>query len=790
METTTADPVPSTATSAPIGSTAPTAAASEKRNYTDILIAVHGIGSQQRNATVRSVATRLAESAPLFGAAGPGFAPQPLGYFHTDLQLAVKVNPLDDAAVLAGVLRQTGFAEVFWADIPQEVVKETRTLEETKAWARTVMARARYLCAEAKQADSSIIEPDFSLASEVLEEVIDTVHVLENLTWLAEKAGLVKFDLGSLLAEYLGDVQIVTEFSLFRWDIVGRFHRALEQIHAAYPEARLHIVAHSEGTVVSFLGLVHAMSGRRYIPAGSAEEAASPEPKSDSAARRKEGEPVAPWLKKVHGFMTIGSPIDKHLLLWPRLWKDVDLSRTRPQLRARQIKWRNYYDYGDPVGFTLNTARRWLDLQQDTIFEFCGCKTCRHDLGFARYLLPGKAHNDYWEDPAVFEHFINDVILPLPGGAGEKSAAPPAADTPSAAGAKPRAKEPVSRPFVKWFSPSVPFFLSAIILFIGTFILFKAVTNFLDPDLDPLQRYVDFMVTGPQTHDKTPRWHMLLDTLGVAGLIAGVTLAARLPQLALRMRKYGWLSFVLGCAAYVLLVSHATRGQIGGFTGVLARLTGQSDPHGYAAYHLETAVILLAALAVVLIAHRAIVPPSRTGKADPISRRHRILLKGARPLIFCGFLVIAAVVAAEMRASHKERHANLESAGAKAVAVSKPVDPNAPQGRKSDQPTAEQVAQNNAKLREELMVPRPVWPVLTAGAAFLYLWWLATLIFDLAFIWTRYVRGGLAVDRLHEWLIKTTKVAGAKIPRAEAHDRAFKPGEGPFDPACRYDRNP
>ena len=63
-------------------------------------------------------------------------APQPLGYFHSEVRSITSIRTIDDEAglekeYLAGV----GCAEVFWADIPEEVVKEGRTLEETKAWA-------------------------------------------------------------------------------------------------------------------------------------------------------------------------------------------------------------------------------------------------------------------------------------------------------------------------------------------------------------------------------------------------------------------------------------------------------------------------------------------------------------------------------------------------------------------------------------------------------------------------------------------------------------------------------
>ena len=37
-----------------------------------------------------------------------------------------------------------------------------------------------------------------------------------------------------------------------------------------------------------------------------------------------------------------------------------------------------------------------------------------HDIGFSRYPLPGVAHNGYWEDAAVFSHFIGSVVCPKP----------------------------------------------------------------------------------------------------------------------------------------------------------------------------------------------------------------------------------------------------------------------------------------------------------------------------------------------------------------------------------------
>ena len=43
------------------------------------------------------------------------------------------------------------------------------------------------------------------------------------------------------------------------------------------------------------------------------------------------------------------------------------------------------------------------------------------------------------------------------------------------------------------------------------------------------------------------------------------------------------------------------------------------------------------------------------------------------------------------------------------------------------------------------------WPLVMAGAAFLYLWWLGILTFDLAFVWHRYIRNSAATETLAYW---------------------------------------
>lgn len=880
--------------------------------FTDIIIAVHGIGEQSRFSTVRSVATRLACSETLLrNKSIRPVAPQPLGYFHSDVKKITSACLLDDAEVLAGSdLASIGFAEVFWADIPAEVVADGRTMEETKAWARTVVARANALCRRAEMSGkrNSLVPPDFTLAGEVLDEIIETVYVLENLTYLAEKAGLFKFELKRTLEQYLGDVQLVAEFGYHRKDIVGRFHQAMEDIYKQQcrlgnPNVRLHIVAHSEGTVVSFLGLLHAMSGRQLVPG-------NPDGRKDAHEHRYHG--IREWIKHVHGYMTIGSPIDKHLLLWERLWQDFKPALGPKDLSHGQIRWRNYYDFGDPVGFKLDTARLWLRNRQFNAFQFCGCPKCRHDIGYARYVLPGAAHNQYWNDSEVFEHFVRDVVKPesavsilpedildLKSLASKLKAPPPRQrvsyylqtrlseetrrlvaqangsseqelrktmaddlnrlikdkdlyDTvrfkgvprspdirallPKKGTERPelsdsdrfrlnrallaeaypreirRLNRPATKRYIYWLSPTLPYLLSFLLLVAGVLIIYRAVHTYTHPGYDPLQRYLRFTQLGVTPSPDLSGWEWARAVGGFAALIAGATLLARFPRLAVgqswrqgswsllgpllrRLKRLakkleipvavrtvndcrrllvgkarpdddiawfwrlldhtlsfiagqrwflvGILSFLLGCWLYLVLVPFEVQSEISGKLWRMRRFFGENGPtlgvFGVAA---------LAGLFGYLVTWRF---------ADP-DRRKRWFLRGTRPLIICGAAALFSIVQMQLSPRGFDPNLKLPTEDGR----SRTVITNEMTIIKDARLTRDELFQLvNArgtnwlitlkKVRPVISVNPPVWPVVLAGAAFLYLWWLAILIFDLAFVWHRYVRRSTTNDRLREW---------------------------------------
>jgi hypothetical protein len=728
--------------------------------YDDIIVAVHGIGSQRRNTTIRSVATQFARSTALSVQDCWPLSPQALGYFHTDVRGAVKVSPLDKFGNNGHSLARLGFSEVFWADIPQEVVTEKATLEETKAWARSVVARCHIAFSrgrqkKAKQMERGEIpkeklprEPDFGQVGETLEEIIDTVQVLENLCFLAEKAGVLKIDIRQVLEDYVGDVQLVTEFTQYRREIIGRFHCALEQIHKEHPNARLHIVAHSEGSVISFLGLLHALSCERLIPG------------HDSTAVVLEPTKVPPdWVKHVSGYMTIGSPIDKHILLWPSLFENFDLSRAEGALEKNSIQWRNYYDLGDPVGFELDTARRWLSQHSFNPFNFKSDKDNvrhgvngkegkvadatiskkgeNHDIGFARYMMPGKAHNDYWEDPAVFEHFVRDVVRP-------NRDYPP--------------QLPTNRTRAAYLSPLIPYLISGVVLLLGVFLFYKSVTNYLNPPLDPLQNYVRYMAFGTTPQNGNTWLHLLRNCTAVAALVVGTTLMSRLPRL---IRTWTWfwlglLAFGIGAFLYRIGIGAPAGSAIGAFSSLLPNFAGPVDATILVAFvvgvigliSLPKSGWIEKTLATLGISSRKPLPTRAKVRRE--SRRARYFLRGMRPLITAGALALCLLIGFQIwqkknspsRLTQAERdtamRAYLKTTDLASVATTSP---------------EWQAALNHLKETERLIeVHPPLWPVVLSGLAFLYLWWLSALIFDLAFVWQKYVRSTSTVKAFTRWM--------------------------------------
>lgn len=631
----------------------PSTIADALEGVTAVVVAIHGIGSQRRGDTVRYVATRFA------AALEPSRPSLPLGFFRLDRNTEVHVSRLprvDSSQDEPGepeesALRKIGFAEVYWADVPRGAVKDEDTLEETKSWAKSVVSRAHAMYKRVQ--GGRISEEDFYLGAGVIEEIIETIAVLENLLLVTDKAGIFKFDIGPLLRDYLGDVQIVTEFVAYRARIVGRFHRMMRDILRAVPRnganaPDIYVVAHSEGTVVSFLAMLQALTEKKVFCPD--EDAAKSEMVSTD------------WINHVRGYMTLGSPIDKHLALWNGLWTGVEeklKSGDGIKTLEQKICWRNYYDHGDPIGFELDGARDFLAEAKCEAFEF----EDKHDFGFSRAWVPGKAHNDYWNDKEVFEHFLYDVIAKRHALHERKS------------GETATPMKPVE-PTNKWFrgsvSTAIPYVASALLHFVAVFVLIKAVAFAGGTG----SRAEIASVTAPLTL-----------------LLIGITVAARVPRLVARSAKSVYWPLlamgVFGCcaASYARWMPQDFKNEVlAGLSWMIAR--------DAAALAREVLPLALAALV------------ASTGWLVP--RRPRW---ARRFLLGSGVLLIGAIVVSRLV------HAQIEV---------------------------------------------PVWPVILAGFAFLYLWWLAILLFDLAFVWHRYIRYSVGLEALRAW--KSGKeMKGAKL---------------------------
>ena len=428
-----------------------------------LVVAVHGVGDQYRKATLQSVVKQFCRAC----GEPTGI---PLGAFHNDHP----TYSFDKAQCEGCTLSSIAFAEVYWAETPQEVVKDQHTLEGAKAWAETLVERVRMRAGRGvENAKPVCTEEDSALVSQVLREMIETLAVTERLCYLADKAGLFTFDLRRVLDDYLGDVQVVAEFADKRRQILETFRQTMEAAYAQCDHnAPVVIVAHSEGTVVALLGLL--------------------------AAFRQPKHKVPAWAMHVRGLMTIGSPIDKHLYFWPELF-DGPPPTTAPK-PAERIAWHNYYDFGDPIGFKLNTARERINRSTpphgahawSEVFDF----TCDSDHGFSRYIFPGKAHVDYWTDEGVFGHFLGTVF-----------------------GARPNflRKTPLPPLESKWWPQFVSRFAPYVgvwaLLFVGAFVLYRAAFAAMFPNNGQGTRAIITEVTG------------------VSMLLFGVTIAARVPRL-------------------------------------------------------------------------------------------------------------------------------------------------------------------------------------------------------------------------------------------------------------------
>jgi len=565
-----------------------------------LVVAVHGIGNQYRYETVQAVASRFMKRCGID-------MTLPLGAFHP-VKLIVEPDSPELGAYLFTPPEEFqndfggfGFAEAFWADIPERAADTKNTTQESKAWARTIVDKMRHLD-KMRQFDnakkqlagrkSDLI--DYEKVGAVLLEMIDTIRVIENLLFLAKKAGLFEFKLGQLLTDFLGDVQIVTEYKDYGGDVFNRFVVTMENLNRRLKNLKaIYVIAHSEGTVVSLMGLLKALG-----------------------TEKKKNE----WVSKVKGLMTIGSPLNKHVVLWPDLWKPLKPHPSRTEglnkSERQSILWRNYYDFGDPVGFDLGITRDWLEDNGWTKSKLLSFSD-DNDFGFTRYPFPGVAHNEYWKDDTVFGHFIEEVILD-----------------------RGKQDQPPTRWSARIISYCVPYLLCIALVAVGTYLIYKTFASVFGLN----HKFLD----------------LTRDVSGLTLLVIGITLLGRMPRLdkISRSMLIGIPGFAIGAFGYHFLVTYPTQRSLN------------------CAFFNQDYGLIIAGLLVAIGA-------ARFSKIKPGW--------GMRPLIGLGGIAALMILWKLMQPD--------------------PLD-----------------------------FTKSIWPLVLANAGFLYLWWLAALLFDLVYVWHVYIR--------------------------------------------------
>ncbi len=646
----------------------------------NLIVGIHGMGDQARNDFSQILARLFARYFALNDKDGYQARLLPLGAWDGGRETSV-----DDPALQfrpAGKCRgleEFAFAEIHWADIARSLEDDGYRLEEATHWARTVVERLAQ-----RHSDPRKFGPkQFHLAGFVIEEIAETLALIQKVAMAGKLFKLSKKDVDTTLTRYLCDVQQVGDYQRQREKFRDRFLNRIEKLHRMYPKAKIHLIAHSEGTAISFFSLLTALSaeGReevRNLRGSANRESQAPETEFRRVPERLEWA----WIGQLVSFATMGSPIDKHIHLWPEMWRTFE--RTAEWTKRPAIRWRNYYDYADPVGYELDSAKAKLKSWKCEAFEF---ETGSHDHGFRRYPFPGKAHLDYFYDDGLFAHVIEDAV-------GYKDEV--------VARKRDAAKEPKGR-LRGWCSPILPFLIVFALMFAAVYVLDRGLL--LPPSV--MKGFIPGAWQGASLPESpATEWvrdHVCREfpsagshcLLGQWALLMGTTMLARILRLTRTplMNVLAFGCFLLGCGLFLLFP---------GVTGLEAgyRFIDKSGPGDLLALSQQK-VIAFASLSVLLAWLADYIACLRRWR--PVWALRIFIILGA------AFVGIAMVL---------PRLGLVEEASSMAL--------------------------------------------VSSLAGFAVLWWIGTLLFDLAFCWQRYINAGRSwLDRIRP---ETATGRGASSP--------------------------
>lgn len=312
-----------------------------------------------------------------------------------------------------------GYSEVYWMPIPDAYLARNQGHLPLPlfSWAESVSARLSSGTTRRR-------------ARAVLANAEQLLRLLRQIAVLWGKSQ----SFNAVTTEFLGDVELYAESDEIRrvindecWSVLSRVgifrQRLFEHLPPASRElldARaqdqtpfIHIVAHSEGTVLAYTSLVEAaqLLGPGATPSNQRLRELETALTNVAAVRYAlEDESllktteVAWWLPRVAALYTIGSPLSKHIELWADRFR-TDFLPPRFSWN-RRINWWNFWDKSDPVGGGVSRLFPPDPHTTDAKRLF----NRRADAGYWRYPVPFKAHIDYWKDKGIYRAVVAELF--------------------------------------------------------------------------------------------------------------------------------------------------------------------------------------------------------------------------------------------------------------------------------------------------------------------------------------------------------------------------------------------
>ena len=388
------------------------------------VVVVHGIGEQRKNETAVGLVNRVAEAGNLHSRASVAVTKRHDLVDHRDIvtvgaamsQTGTDKDPRvpwleyagigsdEDFLGFPGDGSDIRFVDMHWSEILKQGFDEAG--QEPSDWARGLVGRllnrndvAIDAAKEKHRASASAAKGTDRL------EVSDGVPfwIRRLLFFLAEFLILLRLAMNFrfkemsdlVFSKFLGDAQVYGEYEFVRGRAVKHFHTEMQKIHSAEDgaEYRIVVVAHSLGSIMSFDALTYAAADHAHR-CGSDRWPGYEESES--------GFPGVAWLEHVEAFVTLGSPIDKYLMLWPHNYRHLVDQQWFGDADHEQIRHFNFCDELDPVGHRLDVVagtpvyKILLNMEQDWLFN--------------RYSVPGAAHNAYWKDVELVRYINSRVI--------------------------------------------------------------------------------------------------------------------------------------------------------------------------------------------------------------------------------------------------------------------------------------------------------------------------------------------------------------------------------------------